>query len=63
MRTSTVKGVKLLVYGALLGGFLSEKWLRKPEPAMESLSNVSLRKYLPWIGYWGGWALFQVGNI
>jgi hypothetical protein len=31
----------------------------KPEPLIESLSNVSLRKYLPWIKYWGGWGLFQ----
>ena len=26
------KGVKLLAYGTLCGGFLSEKWLGKPEP-------------------------------
>jgi aryl-alcohol dehydrogenase-like predicted oxidoreductase len=25
-------GVKLLAYGTLCGGFLSEKWLGKPEP-------------------------------
>jgi hypothetical protein len=31
----------------------------KPEPLIDSLSNVSLRKYLPWIKYWGGWGLFQ----
>ena len=51
--------VKLLVYGTLLGGFLSSAWLNQPEPRSESLSNVSLRKYLPWINYWGGWGLFQ----
>lgn len=51
--------VKLLCYGTLLGGFLSERWLNKPEPTASSLTNVSLRKYLPWIGFWGGWDLFQ----
>lgn len=51
--------IKLLVYGTLLGGFLSSSWLDKPEPRSESLTNVSLRKYLPWISYWGGWGLFQ----
>jgi hypothetical protein len=31
----------------------------KQEPLYDSLENVSLRKYLPWIKYWGGWSLFQ----
>lgn len=53
------KNVKLLCYGTLLGGFFSEKWLNKPEPDAASLTNVSLRKYLPWIYIWGGWGLFQ----
>lgn len=56
---STENNVKLLCYGTLLGGFLSEKWVNKPEPPASSLPNVSLRKYLPWIGIWGGWDLFQ----
>lgn len=33
--------------------------MNKPEPLIDSLSNVSLRKYLPWIQYWGGWGLLQ----
>ena len=53
------RGVKLLCYGTLMGGFLSERWLGKPEPAPELLTNVSLRKYLPWIRIWGGWSLLQ----
>ena len=52
--------IQLLVYGVLLGGFLSENWLDKPEPISEKLTNVSLRKYLPWIKLWGGWGKFQV---
>ena len=51
--------VKLLCYGSLLGGFLSSYWLDKPEPDGSTLTNVSLRKYLPWIYAWGGWELFQ----
>ena len=51
--------VKLLTYGGLLGGFISSYWKGKPEPIYDSLTNVSLRKYLPWIQYWGGWRLFQ----
>jgi aryl-alcohol dehydrogenase-like predicted oxidoreductase len=54
-----VKGIQLLCYGTLMGGFLSSDWLGKPEPLIDSLTNVSLRKYLPWIKYWGGWGLFQ----
>ena len=41
------------------GGFISSDWLNKPEPLNDKLKNVSLRKYLPWIQYWGGWGLFQ----
>lgn len=53
------KNVKLLCYGSLLGGFLSSSWKGKPEPSLSTLTNVSLRKYLPWINSWGGWGLFQ----
>lgn len=60
---SVDRNVKLLCYGTLLGGFLSSNWLGKSEPDYDSLSNVSLRKYLPWIKYWGGgdnsWQMFQ----
>ena len=36
-----------------------KEWLNKKQPLIDSLENVSLRKYLPWIQYWGGWELFQ----
>lgn len=53
-------GVKILAYGTLLGGYLSEKWLGQPEPTdLESL-NWSLRKYLRFIHAAGGWAGYQV---
>ena len=47
------KNIKLLCYGTLMGGFVSKEWLNQPMPARESLNNMSLRKYLPWIMYWG----------
>jgi aryl-alcohol dehydrogenase-like predicted oxidoreductase len=53
------RNVKLLCYATLMGGFLSNRWLGKEEPNFNNLQNLSLRKYLPWIRYWGGWGLFQ----
>jgi len=51
--------VKILVYGVLLGGFLSEKYLNLPEPTAADLSTASLKKYFNMIQAWGGWMLFQ----
>ncbi|KAG0627914.1 hypothetical protein M758_2G237500 [Ceratodon purpureus] len=51
--------VKLLAYGTLLGGFLSEKYLGQPEPERTDLTTPSLSKYKYAIDQWGGWALFQ----
>lgn len=53
--------VGVLAYGTLLGGFLSEKWLGRPEPPADDVENLnwSLRKYLRFIGQAGGWAAFQ----
>ena len=51
-------GIALLTYGTLLGGLLSEKYLR-PEPTRPELDTASLRKYKNMIDAWGGWRLFQ----
>lgn len=51
--------IKLLTYGTLLGGFLSENYLEKPEPTRSELYTSSLQKYKNMIDVWGGWALFQ----
>jgi aryl-alcohol dehydrogenase-like predicted oxidoreductase len=51
-------GIRLLTYGALAGGFLSERWLGQPEPN-EPLENRSLVKYHLIIQEFGGWARFQ----
>jgi aryl-alcohol dehydrogenase-like predicted oxidoreductase len=50
--------VGLLAFGAVAGGFLSEKWLDADEP-LEPLENRSLTKYKLIIDEFGGWALFQ----
>ncbi len=52
-------GIRLLTYGTLLGGFMSEKYINSPEPTREQLSTASLQKYYNMINAWGGWSLFQ----
>ena len=50
-------GTKLLTYGTLCGGFLSERWLRQPKP--ESIPDWSKMKYKRFIDVTGGWDAFQ----
>jgi aryl-alcohol dehydrogenase-like predicted oxidoreductase len=50
--------LKLLCYGVLAGGFLSERWLGAAEPDDVSF-NRSLVKYKLIIDDFGGWTLFQ----
>nr|MCH9658788.1 aldo/keto reductase [archaeon] len=52
-------GIKILSYGTLLGGFLSEKYLGVDEPHRGELVTASLQKYKNMIDEWGGWHLFQ----
>jgi aryl-alcohol dehydrogenase-like predicted oxidoreductase len=52
------QGVRILAYGSLLGGFLSEAYLGQPEP-MSGVLNPSQRKYWQMIRLWGGWQRFQ----
>jgi aryl-alcohol dehydrogenase-like predicted oxidoreductase len=52
-------GIKLLTYGTLLGGFLSEKYLDLADPHKADLTTLSLQKYYNMIDVWGGWNLFQ----
>jgi len=52
------RGVKLLCYGTVAGGFLSRRWLGAPEPR-EPFANRSLVKYKLIIDDFGGWNLFQ----
>ncbi len=52
------RGVGLLAYGALAGGFMHERWLGAPEP-VEPFENRSLVKYKLIIDDIGGWTHFQ----
>ncbi len=52
------RGVQLLCYGTIAGGFLTDAWLGRPDPG-ESLVNRSLIKYRLVIEDFGGWAAFQ----
>lgn len=50
--------IKMLCYGTVAGGFLSERYLGQPEP-VEPFPNRSLVKYKLIIDEFGGWDLFQ----
>ncbi|HEV7264179.1 MAG TPA: aldo/keto reductase [Falsiroseomonas sp.] len=52
-------GVKILAYGTLGGGFLSERWVGREEPAEADIADWSKMKYRRFIGAMGGWGLFQ----
>lgn len=52
------RSIGLLGYGALAGGFLSERWLDAAAPA-GALENRSLVKYRLIIDEFGGWERFQ----
>jgi aryl-alcohol dehydrogenase-like predicted oxidoreductase len=55
-----VHKIKLLAYGSLCGGLLSERYLRRrQQPSVTELDTLSLRKYKKMIDKWGGWILFQ----
>ena len=48
---------KLLAYGTLCGGFLSDRWVGKPEPS--DITDWSKMKYKRFIDAAGGWDAFQ----
>ncbi|MBX7186265.1 MAG: aldo/keto reductase [Vicinamibacteria bacterium] len=52
--------VRLLAYGTLLGGFLSEAWLGREEPDWNRLPTWSQMKYGRFIRAAGGWEAFQL---
>ncbi|MBO0348559.1 aldo/keto reductase [Phormidium pseudopriestleyi FRX01] len=51
--------IKLLAYGSLGGGLLSERYLGQPEPSAGVLNTASLNKYKNMQSGWGNWSLFQ----
>jgi aryl-alcohol dehydrogenase-like predicted oxidoreductase len=52
------KGIHLLCYGTVAGGFLSERWRGRTAPSGD-LGNRSLVKYRLIVEEFGGWELFQ----
>lgn len=52
-------GVKLLAFGVLAGGFLSDRWLGRPEPLLNESLTWSQMKYKRFIDVAGGWEKFQ----
>lgn len=52
-------GVKILAYGTLAGGFLTERWLDADEPRWDALETWSQMKYGRFIRAAGGWRPFQ----
>ena len=52
-------GVKILAFGTLAGGFLTQKWIGKTEPLQEELTTWSEMKYKRFIDISGGWEKFQ----
>lgn len=60
MTTSCLRyGVKLLAFGTVAGGFLSEKWLNRDEPRLDESLTWSQMKYKRFIETAGGWKKFQ----
>jgi aryl-alcohol dehydrogenase-like predicted oxidoreductase/enamine deaminase RidA (YjgF/YER057c/UK114 family) len=51
--------INLLAYGTLAGGFLTERWLGKPEPKWDRLETWSQMKYGRFILAAGGWSTLQ----
>lgn len=52
-------GIKLLTFGILAGGFLTEQWIGKTAPNIDELSTWSQMKYKRFIDVAGGWETFQ----
>ncbi len=51
--------IKILAFGTIAGGFLTEHWLGQPEPDIEDLSTWSQMKYKRYINVSGRWEVFQ----
>jgi aryl-alcohol dehydrogenase-like predicted oxidoreductase/enamine deaminase RidA (YjgF/YER057c/UK114 family) len=52
-------GIRLLAYGTLAGGLLSERWLGQPEPGVADIGDWSKMKYKRFIDAIGGWSILQ----
>ncbi len=52
-------GIKILAFGTVAGGFLTEHWLNKKEPIISDELTWSQMKYKRFIDAAGGWQKFQ----
>ena len=52
-------GVRLLAYGTLAGGLISESWVGRLEPSADEIADWSKSKYKRFIDAIGGWDAFQ----
>ena len=52
-------GIKLLAFGTVAGGLVTEAWLGVSEPDVDSLDTWSKMKYKRFIDAAGGWGAFQ----
>ena len=52
-------GVRLLAYGTLAGGLLSDRWLGRPAPPISDALTWSQMKYRRFVDQAGGWDRFQ----
>lgn len=51
--------IRLLAYGSLLGGFLSERWVGRPAPSAAEVTDWSKMKYARFVELAGGWEALQ----
>lgn len=52
-------GVRLLAYGALAGGLLTQRWLARSEPRADEINDWSKMKYKRFVDAVGGWPALQ----
>lgn len=52
-------GVKILAFGTLAGGLLSERWLGQPDRPADQMETWSQMTYKRFIDEAGGWSRFQ----
>ncbi len=58
-RLCLASGARLLGYGTVAGGLLTERWLDRPEPRADELTTWSQMKYYRFVQAAGGWEPFQ----
>jgi aryl-alcohol dehydrogenase-like predicted oxidoreductase/enamine deaminase RidA (YjgF/YER057c/UK114 family) len=52
-------GIRLLAYGTLAGGLISQRWLGQPEAAAAAIGDWSKMKYKRFVAAIGGWSVLQ----